>query len=517
MGQYGKGWWLVFVVLGALLGIVIATTGSRADVTNVPVTQVGVDPASLKHCCGAPLDMELLRAELAAFSDDGFTVTSFNVVYYLGPDGVSFVEESGRPYEIVVETTEQADFVRGILGPKSDWFVGLIVGDPDLTIPEPAPASMYDRSYEEKIEARKTLLRIIQNGDGGRVHAHVFRNRGEVRVAFDDDKYLELAYQLFGPDVTVLEEISLQQRGGVLLPLRIEPQDLGGLSGWERAGIIALGGVGGLLLTALTALGIRQVLGRHPRHSMVWGALGLGLVGTWLAGAADLLPYGYRGWGWAQTGAFATGAGVVLAAVVVLARYRFVGWRRALAIGAIPILVVLAITHAGWRDSQPSHLTAATISIESPLTALPGPSDDALRAHLKNDSQELEASRRRPTPAWWREVEVEEVRTSYPLELSIRVFGDGSKTMQSNAERLLQGYIQRRVEDPLREPRGTATVLITSAPQPVDHRIPQVVVAYGLGAALLVLLIPWPWWRRPELIGSGGSDTGRPDRVLVSA
>jgi hypothetical protein len=136
MGQYGKRWWLVFIVLGTLLGVFIATTGSRAD-TNVPVRQVDVDPATLKHCCGSPLDMELLRAELAAFSDDGFTVTSFSLFYWAEPDGVSYVEESGRPYEIVVETTGQADFVRGVLGPKSDWLVGLVVGDPDLTIPEP--------------------------------------------------------------------------------------------------------------------------------------------------------------------------------------------------------------------------------------------------------------------------------------------------------------------------------------------------------------------------------------------
>jgi hypothetical protein len=517
MRQYGKGWWLAFVVLGALLGVFVATTGSRADLVNVPVKPVEVDPATLKHCCGAPLDMELLRGELAAFSGDGFTVTSFNVVYYSEPDGVSFVEESGRPYEIVVETKEQADFVRGVLGPKSDWLVGLVVGDPDLSFPEPAPASMYDRSYEEKIEARKTLLRIIQNGEGGRVHAHVFRNRGEVQVAFDDDKYLELAYQLFGPDVTVLEEIPLQNRGGsILLPLVLTPRH-GGMSGWERAGVISLGGVAGLLLAALTALAIRQVLGRHPHHSVVWGALGLGLVGTWLAAAADLLPYGYRGWGWAQTGAAVTSAVVVLAAVVELARHRFVGWRRALAVGSIPIVVVLAITHAGWRDSQPSHLTAAMISVESPVTALPRPSDKALRADLKNDAQELEASRRSPTPAWWRELEVEVVRASYPLELTVRVFGDGSKTMQSNAERLLQGYVQSRVEDPLGEPRGTATAFIASAPQPVDHRIPRVVTAYGLGAVLLVLLIPWPWWRRrTEVTGSGSSDAGHPDHVLVS-
>ena len=119
-----------------------------------PANVVDVDLASLPRFGGFPLDVDLLRAELSAFSDDRFTITSFNVTYRLDDDGVSSVESVGGLYEVGVRTAQQAGFVSDVLGPRLDWFVVLVVGDLGMTIPDTAPGSMHHLSYYALVARR---------------------------------------------------------------------------------------------------------------------------------------------------------------------------------------------------------------------------------------------------------------------------------------------------------------------------------------------------------------------------
>ncbi|MDH3605743.1 MAG: hypothetical protein OER12_01965 [Acidimicrobiia bacterium] len=478
MRQYGRAWWALVLLVGAVLAVLIATSPRARLVDPQAVGEPPPNPISTPRCCDPILgaDVTLLRAELAALSRDEFIVTDFLT----------------RRLEIRVLTEEQEEFIRQVIGPTVDEFVDVVVGDLGLTIPDEPPSSMYALTPEEKTEARQTLIRIIENEEGGGWHVRIMPETGQVRVAFEDDSYIELARRFFGPDVHVQNWFPPGQIGFGWPPYGFPGQN----TAFSVARVLAAG-----LLFGLVAAAVRQLLGTAPRPAIAWWVAGAGVTLAWLSGFADEIGRGHRGFGFVQVAGVAAGLGMALAAVITLSRLRFDGWRRALAIMSLPALALVGAAHGGWLVSQPTQVVVGTVTVASPVTALPRPEPTEIASLVSAEVAVLGWRR-----AWYvredqeplERIDANVIRSTYPLTWEVRYYGNDAEALLDRATERHARHVSNLQETSLAEPRGAASGSVSQAALPVGPSMARVISGYLAAAFLILLVIPRSWWRKGD-------------------
>ena len=336
-----------------------------------------------------------------------------------------------------------------------------------LAIPDSAPASVYDLTAEEKVEARKSVIRIVTH-EGGRGRPRPDHgNRARCGWRSRTHNTSTWPYRFFGPDIRVQEWFP----GGDIRPWPF-PYGFFSERWWESFVTFVLGGL--FLVIGFGAA--RDSLGRRSGEMAGWWILGTGAAVVGVSGLADHIGFGYRGFGLVQVIGLALGAGAALAGVLALAGRSFAGWRRAVAFGAVPALVLVAAAHVGWAASQPSYLVTGTVTVESPVSALPRPDPGEISVLVAEQAGLLDWR----APAFWpadRRTAIERITAdvtsvSYPLELAVHYYGDDAIDTQTEAEARHLSYLGSLLANSLQEPRGVvsgsvATVAQRVGPDPV--------------------------------------------------
>lgn len=489
----------VVVLVSLLIGVIVTSPRRASSSGQAPTVLPTLEPESVNPFAVVQ-GLDAIRRQLAAFSDDEFLVVNL----------------LDAPVDVRVTTPEQAEFVAELLGSSGLGQVTLVTGDLGITPPDSIPASMHDLLLPEKTSRRHTLLRIVEYEQGGGTHIRIMPGRGDIRVAFEDDRYYTMALEFFGPDIRLQEWVPSVP--GIFFnqpaPFPSPPPgpDTSGVRSWTIAGLAAVG---------LVVLGLVVTLGWRRRHSppnpaMASLFLFVGVSLLLQLALSDAVAQGQPGW--KRGVALIVGLAAFTFAMVELSRPELLGRRWTLLIFLTVLVGSLAVVHARWLNERPSYEATLTITIDQSVTALPEPATDVMEELVEREAERIRALapsirltipdylRDRPIGTPWPELpgtklivvlDVDVRRATYPVELGVRVGGTGTTEVAVGGADLFADYQVSRAPGWLAELRGPMTGSL-SEPERVEARLGRLVLGYGLAIGLILLVVPWPWWRDPD-------------------